>query len=126
MRIVVDMHNGIFCDAVARSLRDFSADFSVYESASPAQTASCCALASADVLRMEVTGSEAGRLEERLRIRDRVKAENPACKVVLLVDENSERMLADQVRRAKKEGVIDQFIYGSVSATYLSAVIDAL
>ena len=126
MRIVVDMHNGIFCDAVARSLRDFSADFSVYESASPAQTASCCALASADVLLMEVTGSDAWRLEERLRIRDRVKAENPACKVVLLVDENSERMLADQVRRAKKEGVIDQFIYGSVSATYLSAVIDAL
>ena len=34
--------------------------------------------------------------------------------------------LADKVRRAKKDGLIDNFIYGSVSATYLSAVIDAL
>lgn len=34
--------------------------------------------------------------------------------------------LADRVRQAKKDGKIDNFIYGSVSATYLSAVIDVL
>ena len=30
------------------------------------------------------------------------------------------------VRQAKKDGLVDNFIYGSVSSTYLSAVIDAL
>ena len=45
---------------------------------------------------------------------------------VLVVDENTERKLADKVRQAKKDGLIDNFIYGSVSATYLSAVIDTL
>ena len=34
--------------------------------------------------------------------------------------------LADQVRRAKKDGLIDGFFYSSVSSDYLSAMIDAL
>jgi len=55
-----------------------------------------------------------------------VKQEHPDCKIVFIVDENTEKGLADQVRTAKKDGLIDNFIYGSVSATYLSAVIDAL
>lgn len=126
MRIVVDIHNGIFRDAVARTLRDFSPDFEVYDSESPEQTAECCAVTSADVLLMEVTGYSSWKLEERMLIRDKVKTDNPDCKVVLIVDENSERKLADRVRKAKKDGMIDQFIYGSVSAAYLSAVIDAL
>lgn len=36
------------------------------------------------------------------------------------------KKLADKVCQAKKGGLIDNFIYGSVSSTYLSAVIDAL
>ena len=126
MRILVDIQNGIFRDAVVRTLRDFSPEFEVYDSESPNRTVERCGESSADVLLMEVTGYPGWRLEERMVIRDRVKAANPACKVVLIVDENSERRLADRVRRAKKEGRIDQFIYGSVSATYLSAVIDTL
>ena len=61
-----------------------------------------------------------------MKIRDEVKAGNMDCKVVLVVDENTEQKLADQVRQAQKDGHIDNFIYGSISATYLSAVIDAL
>ncbi|MDD6539525.1 MAG: hypothetical protein PUF85_01900 [Firmicutes bacterium] len=55
-----------------------------------------------------------------------MKARSPGCKIVLVVDENTEKKLADKVRQAKKDGLIDNFIYGSVSATYLLAVIDAL
>lgn len=126
MRIVVDVRNGIFRDAVVKTLRDFSADFDVYASESPLATAELCAVTGADVLLMEVTGYPRWRLEDRMVIRDMVKADNPACKVVLAVDENSERKLAEQVRNAKKEGRIDQFVYGSISAAYLSAVIDTL
>ena len=61
-----------------------------------------------------------------MKIRDEVKAYSPDCRIVLVVDENTEKKLADKVRLAKKDGLIDNFIYGSVSATYLSAVIDAL
>lgn len=33
---------------------------------------------------------------------------------------------ARQVRQAKKEGLIDQFIYASISASYLVALMDTL
>ena len=50
----------------------------------------------------------------------------PYCKIVLIVDEKAEKKLAQRVLQAKKDGLIDNFIYGSVSAAYLSAVIDTL
>ena len=31
-----------------------------------------------------------------------------------------------KVKEVKKEGVIDQFIYGSISATYLADIVDSL
>ena len=61
-----------------------------------------------------------------MKIRGEVKAQRPGCKIVLVVDENTEKKLADKVRQAKKDGLIGNFIYGSVSSTYLSAVIDTL
>ena len=75
---------------------------------------------------MEVTAYEPWKLEKRMKIRGEVKSQNPGCKIVLVVDENTEKKLADKVRQAKKDGLIDNFIYGSVSSTYLSAVIDTL
>ena len=126
MRIVVDIRNGIFRDAVVRTLRDFSPDFQVFACESPVGAAALCSVTAADVLLMEVTGYPLWSLEERMQIRDRVKSDNPACKVVLAVDENSEGKLADRVRKAKKDGRIDQFVYGSISAAYLAAVIDTL
>ena len=44
----------------------------------------------------------------------------------LLVDENADRALAFRVLQAKKDGRIDNFIYASVSPTYLAAVLDTL
>lgn len=65
-------------------------------------------------------------LEQRLKLRDTVKETNPGCKIVLIVDENSEKEVARKVRQAKKDGRIDQFIYGSISAAYLVALMDTL
>ena len=39
---------------------------------------------------------------------------------------DAEKKLAAQVRQAKKDGLVDQFIYGSVSSAYLTAVMDTL
>ena len=46
-----------------------------------------------------------------MKIRGEVKAQNPGCKNVLVVDENTEKKLADKVRQAKKDGLIDNFIH---------------
>ena len=125
-RVVVDMQNALFADAIAKALRDFDSDFDVYCSESPEKTPDVCEYTLAQILIMEVTGYTPWRFEERMKIRDAVKKIEPDCKIVLVVDENAERKLADKVRQAKKDGLIDSFIYGSVSSTYLSAVIDTL
>ena len=125
-RVIVDMQNALFADAIATALQKFDSDFEVYQSEIPAKTTDMCAFMGANILIMEVTTYMPWRLEERIQIRDEVKAPNPGCKIVLVVDENTEKKLADKVRQAKKDGLIDNFIYGSVSSTYLSAVIDAL
>ncbi|MGN0180551.1 MAG: hypothetical protein ACI4DY_14105 [Monoglobaceae bacterium] len=124
--VVVDMQNVLFADAISAALENFNSDFCVYQSEKPEKTIDVCSYAQANILIMEVTAYSPCKLEERMEIRDEIKVKNPNCKVVLVVDENTDRKLADRVRQAKKDGRIDNFIYGSVSATYLSAVIDAM
>lgn len=125
-RIVVDMQNYLFADAVAHTLQNADSDFDVYKSETPEKTTDLCSICEPYALLMEVTGYTPWKLEERLKIREEVKRQNPHCKVVLIVDENADKKLAGRVLQAKKDGLIDNFIYGSVSATYLSAVVDTL
>ena len=125
-RVVVDMQNTLFADAIATALQKFDSDFEVCQSDSPDKTTDLCVFTEANVLIMEVTAYTPWKLEERMKIRAELKKTNPDCKIVLVVDENTEKKLADKVRQAKKDGLVDNFIYGSVSSTYLSAVIDAL
>lgn len=125
-RVVIDMQNTLFADAVAEALRRFDSDFEPIMSESPEKVLFLCDSVLANVLIMEVTAYTPWKLEERMKIRDKLKKTNPDCKIVLVVDENTEKKLADQVRQVKKDGLIDNFIYGSVSSTYLSAVIDTL
>ncbi len=125
-RVVVDMQNALFADAIANILHDFDADFDVYRSEHPAKTTELCADVQANVLIMEVTAYPPRTFPERMAIRSELQEHLPLCKLVLMVDENAERRLADQVRRAKKDGLIDCFLYNSVSASYLSALIDTL
>ena len=125
-RVVIDMQNTLFADAVAEALRRVDSDFEPIMSESSEKILFLCDSVLANVLIMEVTAYTPWKLEERMKIRDKLKKTNPDCKIVLVVDENTEKKLADQVRQVKKDGLIDNFIYGSVSSTYLSAVIDTL
>lgn len=125
-RVVIDMQSILFADAVAEALRRFDSDFDPVMSESPDQTLALCNAVLANILIMEVTAYAPWRLTERMKIRDGLRATDPNCKIVLVVDENTEKKLADQVRQAKKDGLVDNFIYGSISSSYLSAVIDAL
>lgn len=125
-RVVIDMQNTLFADAVAEALRRFDSDFDPVMSESPDKTLVLCNAVLANILIMEVSAYAPWKLEERMKIRDGLRKINPNCKIVLVVDENTEKKLADRVRQAKKDGLVDNFVYGSISSTYLSAVIDAL
>lgn len=125
-RIVVNMQNSLFCNAIAETLKNSGNDLDPYTVDSPDKVVDECKWISPYALLMEVTGYTPWKLCERLKIRDTIKANNPECKIVLVVDENAERKLAGKVKQAKKDGLIDQFIYGSISATYLADIVDTL
>ena len=105
-RIVIDMQNILFADAVAEALRNFDSDLEPFMSENPDKTLSLCDTVLANVLmdHLEVTTYPSRTLEERLKIRNALKRKHPDCKIVLVVDENTERKLADRVRQAKKDG----------------------
>ena len=125
-RIVLDMQCAMFANANSQALERSDPDFNVLRAEAPEKTAALCRSSLAYALNMEVTGYPPWRLEERLRLRNEVKRQRPDCKILLLVDENADRALAFRVLQAKKDGRIDNFIYASVSPTYLAAVLDTL
>lgn len=125
-RIVINMQNVLFCNALSDTLRNSGNEFDTYTVDLPDKVVDDCKWIAPYALLMEVTGYTPWKLCERMKIRDAVKAQNPDCKIVLIVDENAEREIAKQIKQMKKDGFIDQFIYGSISATYFVDIIDSL
>lgn len=125
-RIVLCMQNYLFGDAISDALQRYESDFEVHRVNKPGDEPDICSYVHPFALLMEVSSCPSWLLSERLKIRDEVLGKNPQCKIVLLVDEYSERELAVDVRQKKKDGLIDQFIYGSISASYLTALMDTL
>lgn len=125
-RLVIDMQNLLFSDAIVSAINSSNFDFETYISESPYKTFDTLSSVEADILIMEVTKYDPWNIDERMKIRKEVKKKFPKCKIVLVVDENTDKKLSDEVRQAKKDGIIDGFIYGSISTTYLLAVLDAL
>lgn len=125
-RVVLDMQCNMFAEAISQALTRSDPDFVVCRAESPSDTVKLCRSMAAYAVIMEVTGYTPWRLGERLALRDEVKRQIPLCKVVLLVDEKADATLATAVRQAKKDGLVDNFIYGSVSPDYLAAVMDTL
>ena len=125
-KIVVDMQNYLFADSVAAALKNSDYDIDVVRAESPMNTVELCRLYKPFVLIMEVTGYTPWLLCERLKLRDKVKTVCPECKIALIVDSNSEKQAARDIRDAKKNGLIDQFFYGSMTAEYLMDQIYAM
>lgn len=125
-RIVINMQNSLFGNAIADTLRRSGNELEPYTVDSPDKVVDECKWIAPYALLMEVTGYTPWLLSERMKIRDAVKEMNPECKIVLIVDENAEKAVAKQVKQAKKDGLIDQFIYGSISVTYLADIVDCL
>ena len=125
-RILINMQNSLFCNAIAETLRRSENELDPYTVDSPDKVVEECKWVAPYAILMEVTGYTPWKLCERMKIRDAIKGKNPECKIVFIVDENAEKEVAKQVKQAKKDGLIDQFIYGSISATYLADIVDSL
>lgn len=125
-KIVIDMQNYLFADAVATAFKNSDYDIEVIRAESPRDTVELCKVYEPFALVMEVTGYTPWKLSERLKLRDQVRELCPDCKIALMVDSNTERQTAKAIRDAKKDGLIDQFFYGSMSAEYLMDQIYAM
>ena len=125
-RILINMQNTLFCNAIADTLRRSGNELDTYSVDSPDRVIEESKWIAPYAVLLEVTGYTPWKLEERIKIRDAVKEKNPECKIVLVVDENAEKDVAKRVKQAKKDGIIDQFIYGSISASYLADIMDSL
>ena len=97
-KIVVDMQNYLFADAVATAFKSSDYDIEVIRAESPRDTVELCQIYEPFVLVMEVTGYAPWKLGERLRLRGEVKALCPNCKIALMVDANTERQTAKDIR----------------------------
>lgn len=125
-RIVLDLQGGLLAEAVMQVLAGYDPDFIVYRSSKPEDTLARCRSCHANVLVMEVIRQGIWKLSERIRLCSAVKNLGWGCKVLLLVDENADEQLAAEVRQTVKDQLADDFIYASVSPTYLAGVIDIL
>ncbi|OLA47429.1 hypothetical protein [Ruminococcus bicirculans (ex Wegman et al. 2014)] len=92
----------------------------------PDATAEWCKTHRPDVLLMEVKAYSPWMFKERMAIRDKVKRNTESCRVILFVDDDTDEDLTEKVRQAKREGLIDAFLFGSVSENYFASVIDSV
>ena len=80
----------------------------------------------AEIVLLEVTAYTPWKLSERLELRSSIRKADPNCKIVCLVDEKIDAKIAEEVKEAKLMGLIDQFIFSSISASYLAALMETL
>ncbi len=114
----------MFADMIKRTLE--SDDFSVTLAEKPEKFLQEFNRTAANIVLMEVTGYTPWKIEERMKLRNQIKQIDPECKIAFLVDEKAEPVVAQKVRRAKTDGLIDQFIYTSISASYLLGVMETI
>jgi len=123
-RVLVNTQNFMFADMIKRTLE--AGDFSVTVVDRPEKLIGEFNRTAANIVLLEVTGRDPWRIDERIELLHRMKKTDPECKTVFLVDEKAEPQAAKSVRQAKIDGLIEQFVYASVSAEYLAGIIETL
>lgn len=125
-KIVLDIQSDIHAQTMERMLMQKLDDCQVVISESPDTTAEWCGTHRPDVLLMEVKAYSPWMFKQRMTIRDKVGRSVENCRIILFVDDDTDGELTEQVRQAKREGLIDAFLFGSVSENYFASVIDSV
>ena len=125
-KIVLSICNSLMALSITHSLKQ-SGGFQI-ASIRPdcIEIAKECAAESADILLMEAAFNIGATLDDCLKEAKRLRSLRPECKTILLCDENSAPEVARQIALAKKDGLIDDFVYSSVSESYLTAMLYAI
>ena len=125
--IVISVRNDFVAEAVIKSLEK-AGDFQPFKLlfSQEDEVVRECEIMQPDILLSEVAFGRATNLKTRLAEARAVRANAPNCKIVFLCDENSAPDLANEVMRAKKDGLVDNFFYSSVGSRYLVAALTAL
>ena len=123
---VLDIQSNIHAHTMERMLMQELDDCQVVISESPDSTAEWCRTHRLDVLLMEVKMFSPWMFSERMAIRDKVKRSTENCRIVLFVDNESNKNLTEKVQQAKREGLIDAFLFVSISENYFALVIDSV
>ena len=125
-KIVLSICNSLMAMSITRSLKQTGGFQIVSIHPGCKEIAGECAGVSADVLLMEAAFNTGATLDDCLKEAKRLCSLRPECKVILLCDENSAPEVARRIALAKKDGLIDDFIYSSVSESYLTAMLYAM
>ena len=120
-KVTLCIHNSLMALSIARSLQR-AGGFDV----SCVRAVKECAQRNADVVLMEAAYNAGATLEDCLQEANHLRNYQSMCKVIVLCDENSAPEIARQVTQAKKDGRIDDFVYSSVSESYLTAMLLAI
>ncbi len=125
-KIVLDIQSGIHAHNMERMLMQKLDDCQIIISELPDSTHGWCKTHKPDVLLMEVKAFSPWMFSERMEILDKVRRDTPNCRIILFVDDESDETLTRKVRQAKRDGLIDAFLFGSVSENYFASVIDSM
>ena len=125
-RLLINMRNRLFADSIEQALRRENIGFETYRVNDPDEVVKTNLWFRPYAVLMEVSGTSQLTISERIKTGETIKAENPVCKIICIVDENTEKDVAGEVRQAKKDGLIDEFIFTSISSSYLAAILDTI
>ncbi len=125
-KIILDIQSALHARNMERMLMQELEDCQVVVSESPDTTAEWCKTHNSDVLLMEVKAYSPWMFSERMAIREKVKRAVSDCRIILFVDDENDNELTENVRQAKRKGLIDAFLFGSVSENYFASVIDSV
>ena len=128
LKILVSIHNGLLAEAMTAMLRE-SGEFEPFPLSvgnKNSNVARECELLDVQMVLLEVSYANGTALETRMKEVRQIRSTVPSCKIVLLCDENSAPEIARDVMLAKKDGLIDNFFYSSVTARYILAALLAI
>ena len=128
VKILVSIHNGLLAEAMTAMLRE-SGEFEPFLLSVGNKNSDVvreCELLDVQMVLLEVSYANGTTLETRMKEVRRIRRAVPNCKIVLLCDENSAPEIARDVMLARKDGLIDNFFYSSVTARYILAALLAL
>lgn len=123
-RVLLSMRNFLFSDAIAEIL--LAGGFNVVRVEDPEEIVETGLWFSPCILMMEVSSKSPYKIKDRLKIGEELRKKNPMVKLVFVVDENADKEVAHRVKEAKIDGLIEQFIFGSISASYLTAILETI